>query len=109
MDEEGEAGTVGRSWWSTRTCPGRRMRATRRQSPTGSPRRHGAVGRHTWTRVREGAWRVRGLGRLWPAGQKRGGGLLAPPFPFSIFFEFLFQNIFQPLFDLFKSFFRLGP
>ena len=34
--------------------------------------------------------RAGGLGRLRPAGQKRGRGLLAPPFAFSIFFEFFF-------------------
>ena len=109
MDEEGEAGTAGRSWWPTRACPGRRMRATRLQSPAGSPWRHGAAGRRTWTWARGGGWRVRGLGRLRPAGQKRGGGLLVPLFSLFHFFGFLFQNIFQPLFDLFKIFFRLCP
>jgi hypothetical protein len=36
--------------------------------------------------------RVGGLGRLRPACQKRGRGLLAPPFPFSNFLEFLFPK-----------------
>jgi len=40
---------------------------------------------------------MRGLGQLRPAGQKRGRGWLVPPFPYSIFFEFLFPNIFSKL------------
>ena len=39
-----------------------------------------------------------GLGRLRPAGQKRGRGLLAPPFPFPYFLlNLFFSNIFSKL------------
>ena len=109
MDEEGEAGVAGRSWWLTWACPGRRMHATRRQSPAGSPRRHGAAGRRAWTRARAqvGGRRSRGLGRLRPAGQKRDCGLLAPPFPF---FRISFSQIFSKhILTHLKSFLGLAP
>jgi len=51
MVAEEEAGAAGRTWWPTRERPPRRMRATRRPSSAGSPRRHGAAVR-AWTRAR---------------------------------------------------------
>jgi len=83
----GSGGGDGRSWWPTRARPGRRMRATRRPSSAGTQRRHGAA-----IRARgRGRWCGEGVTRWWarplrPAGQKRGRGLLAPPFPFFRFF-----------------------
>ena len=111
MAEEGEASATGASWWPTRACPPRRMGATWRQSSAGSPRRHGAASCHVWTRARARGLgrRAHGLGRLRPAGQKRGRGLLGPPLSLFHFFEFLFTNIFQAHFDTLKIFFRFGP
>jgi hypothetical protein len=108
MEEEGEASVARRSWWPTRACPPRRMGTTWRQGSTGSPRRQGAAGRYAWTRERAwgGGRRARGLGRLRPAGQKRGHGLLAPPF---LFLNFFFPSIFHAHFHTFKIFFKFGP
>ena len=60
------------------------------------PVRHGGTARPAVVRghgcgFAEEGRRARGLGRLRPADQKRGRGLLAPPFPF---FNFFFPNIF---------------
>jgi len=52
----GSGGEGGRTWWSARVRPPRRMRATRLPSSTGSPRRHGAAVR----RVDVGAGAGRG-------------------------------------------------
>jgi len=93
------ADAAGGSWWPTRACPRCRMLATRRPGSAGSPRRHGATVPARGRDVGAGAGAGKGvsaggLGRLRPVGQKRGRGLLAPPFSFSIFFEFLFSNSF---------------
>jgi hypothetical protein len=49
-----------------------------------------------------------GPSRLRPVGQKRGRGLLAPPFPFSIFFlNFFSQILFQKHFDYFQIIFTI--
>jgi len=103
MREEGEVGAAG--------APGGRP------GRIGAPRgggvllaRHGGTARPAIARGRgEGGECARGLGRLRPAGQKRGGSLLAPPCPLLFFLKFFFQIISQSVFDLFKSFFRLGP
>ena len=72
--------------------------------------RHGRP--RAWTRRwrgrREGV-SVGGLGRLRPTGQKRGRGLLAPPFPFP-FFKFLFLNSFSKfILTILKPFSALVP
>jgi len=104
---------AGRTWWPTRARPSRRMRATRRPNAAGVPRRCGAAvrarGRGAGAGARRGK-RAGGLGWLRPTGQKRGRDLLAPPFLFFIFFEFVFSIIFfQTHFDYFKTFFSFSP
>jgi len=104
-----EAIATGRSWWPSRARPSHRMRATRRPSSAGSQQRHGAAvrtrGRGASTSAGKGA-SAGGLVRLRPVGQKRGRSLLAPPFPFSIFFEFLFSILFLNSFGLFQILFQ---
>ena len=66
-----QADAAGRTWWPTRARPGRRMRATRRPSSTGSPRRHGAAVRERGRGAGAGKGASTGeVGRLRPVGQK---------------------------------------
>ena len=67
-----EADAAGRTWWPTRARPSRRMRATRRPSSAGVPRRRGAAVRACGRGAGAGGEGViaSGLGRLQPAGQK---------------------------------------
>jgi len=91
-----EADAAGRSWWPTRARPSCRMLATRRPSFAGSAWRHGAAVR---TQTRRGCERGEG-GERWRAGPASASGpevrlrLASVPFPFSIFFEFLFSKHF---------------
>jgi hypothetical protein len=96
MGAVAEASATGAPWWPTGARPRCRMPATRRPSPAGVPRRRG----ERCPRADAGASAGEGGGesaggpsRLRPVGQKRGRGLLAPPFPlFHFFFKILFSN-----------------
>jgi len=68
-----KADVAGRTWWPTRARPSRRMRATRRPSSAGVPRRRGAAVRARGRGAGAGAGKgasAGGLGRLRLAGQK---------------------------------------
>ena len=105
---EEEAGAAGQTWWPTRVRPPRRMRATRRPSSAGSPRRHGAAVRTwTWARARGGET------RRW-AGPASASGPEARPRPTSAplslfhFFEFLFPKSLNEIFEALANFSGVG-
>ena len=83
MAAEEEAGAAGRSWWPCVAW--------------------------TWARAQGGGRRAGGLGRLRPAGQKRGRGLLEPLVPFSIFLISFSQIFSKLILTYLKSFSGFAP
>jgi len=105
-----EADATVRSWWPTRARPSRRMRATRRPSSAGSPRRHGSAVHARTRRGRERGERGgRGAGWLgwlrwlgWLVGA--GPPVNSPPFSFfKLFFSKSLNEIFEAFAKLFRS------